>query len=104
MEINLPLTIKIIHAPESSDAPWVAYCPELDISSCGPSPEKAKAMLNQAMEIVLADAKKRGTLNEYLESVGFSIKRKTITLPKISYEPFYFPISKFLEKKLVCPA
>lgn len=105
MDINLPLTIKIIHAPESSDAPYVAYCPELDIASCGPTPIKAKSMLNEAIQIVLLDAKKRGTLDEYLESVGFSIdkKKKKITLPKVSYEPFYFPISKFLGKKLVCP-
>lgn len=94
MNINLPLTIKIIHAPESSDAPYVAYCPELDVASCSPSPGRAKSMLNKAIEIMLSDAKERGTLDEYLASVGFSIdkKKKKIILPKVSYKPFYFPI------------
>jgi len=104
MSFNLPLTIKVIYSPESSDAPYVAYCPELEIASCGLTSEKAKKMLNEAVEIVLNDAKKRGKLDEYLESVGFSIGKKKITFPRVSYEPFYFSISDTFSKKLVCPA
>mgnify|MGYP001578549354 CR=1 FL=1 len=45
----------------------VAYCPELDISSCGNTIEQAKQMLKTAVRLFLEEAEKMGTLEEILE-------------------------------------
>lgn len=46
---------------------YVAYCPELDISSCGNTVEHAKEMLKTAVRLFLEEAKKMGTLEDILE-------------------------------------
>ncbi|MBI5885159.1 MAG: hypothetical protein HZB85_01070 [Deltaproteobacteria bacterium] len=45
---------------------FVAYCPELDVSSCGKSVEQAKGMLNTAVRLFLEEAEKIGTLEDIL--------------------------------------
>lgn len=49
------------------DDTFVAYCPELDISSCGNTVEQAKDMLKTAVRLFLEEAEKMGTLNDILE-------------------------------------
>lgn len=46
---------------------YIAYCPELDISSCGNSVEKAKTMLGNAVRLFIEEAEKMGTLKDILE-------------------------------------
>lgn len=104
MSIGFPLTVKMMLDGRSSDAPYIAYCPELDVSSCGPTEEKARLMLKQAIGITLNEAAKKGTLEEYMENVGFIRDRKNNVYqsPKVSYEPYYFLVPDFLEKELAC--
>ncbi len=59
MQITLPLTIKIIEDKRSKDAPFVAYTPELDIASCGPSESKARSNLHEAVGILLEEINKK---------------------------------------------
>jgi len=54
---------------------YVAYSPELDVSSCGKTPLEARKNLHEAVEIFLEETSKMGTLNEILEESGF-IKEK----------------------------
>ncbi|HZX35059.1 MAG TPA: type II toxin-antitoxin system HicB family antitoxin [Thermodesulfobacteriota bacterium] len=49
------------------DDTYVAYCPELDVSSCGNTVEHAKEMLNTAVRLFLEEAEKLGTLADILE-------------------------------------
>lgn len=49
------------------DETYVAYCPELDISSCGNTTEHAKNMLKTAVKLFLEEAEKMGTLEDILE-------------------------------------
>ena len=49
------------------DEAFVAYCPELDISSCGNSVEHAKEMLKTAVRLFLEEAEKMGTLEDILD-------------------------------------
>ncbi len=49
------------------DSTYVAYCPELDISSCGNSVEHAKEMLKAAVRLFLEESEKMGTLEDILE-------------------------------------
>ena len=43
---------------------YVAYAPELDVSSCGGSPAKAKRNLLDAVRLFLEEAEKMGTLEQ----------------------------------------
>jgi predicted RNase H-like HicB family nuclease len=46
---------------------FVAYCPELDISSCGNTVEQAKEMIKTAVKLFLEEAERMGTLEDILE-------------------------------------
>lgn len=89
MSIQFPITIKIIKEPEAKDAPYIAYIPEFDVSSCGKTEEKAKENVKEVLEIVLEEVKKTGQLDEFLKEAGFS-SGKSNFFPKITFEPFIF--------------
>ena len=59
MSIQFPITIKILNESEAKDAPYIAYIPEFDISSCAKTEEKAKNNAREALEIVLEEVKKQ---------------------------------------------
>lgn len=61
----IPIEYDIIIFKE--DETYVAYCPELDISSCGNTTEHAKDMLKTAVKLFLEEAEKMGTLEDILE-------------------------------------
>jgi len=49
---------------------FVAYSPELDLSSCGASVEQARANLKTAVRLFLEEAEKLGTLRDILAEAG----------------------------------
>ena len=51
---------------------YVAYCPEMDLSSCGGSVDEAKQMLRTAVRLFLEESEKMGTLDEILLESGYS--------------------------------
>ena len=63
---------------------YVAYAPELDISSCGKTPREAQKNLREAAELFLEETAKMGTLKEILEESGF-IREKNDQ--KIRWQP-----------------
>jgi len=87
----LPLTIKITLDKRSKDAPFIAYSPELDVASCGPTEEKARENLKVAVSIVLEEMQKKGKLTELLMELGFQKEKKQWIPPRVSFEPFFFP-------------
>lgn len=89
MSFQFPITIKIINEPESKDAPYVAYIPEFDVSSCGDTEEKAKKNVKEVLEIVLKEVEKKGQLDEFLKEAGLSTQKSNF-FPKITFEPFVF--------------
>ena len=91
METMLPLTIKIIVDKRSKDAPFVAYTPELDVASCGPTEEKARENLKEAVYILLEEVQKKGELKELLKEMGFQKEKTHWIPPRVSFEPFFFP-------------
>ena len=91
MDTIYPLTIKIMQDRRSKDAPFVAYNPEIDVASCGPSEEKARKNLFQAIQIVVKEVKRKGKLVEFLKELGFQQNRKRWIPPRVSFEPFYLP-------------
>jgi len=54
------------------DGTYVAYCPELDVSSCGNTVEHAKNMLKTAVRLFLEEAEKLGTLADILEESRYT--------------------------------
>lgn len=52
---------------------YVAYCPELDLSSCGSSVRHAKEMLRTAIRLFLEEAEKMGTLKDILSEISYTV-------------------------------
>ena len=86
MDIQIPLTIKLMKDKQSQSAPWVAYTPELDVASCGPTQERAKRNLAEAVQIVLKGATKDGNLKDLLLESGFEISKLEVKPPKVSID------------------
>ncbi len=61
----IPIDYDVIIFKE--DKVYVAYCPELDVSSCGNTVEQAKAMLKTAVRLFIEEAERMGTLEDILE-------------------------------------
>ena len=61
-QLSFPVAVKMIYEPESEDAPFVAYSPELDVSSCGASEEDARRNLDEAIQIVFEEVNRKGKL------------------------------------------
>ena len=101
MEISsLPLAIKIIHEPEAKGSEYVAYSPEFDLSSCGATTKEARGNLREAIGLVIESCAEDGTLNQFLEDVGFRPKEKGWQLPQVSFEPFFVPVPDVLKGRL----
>jgi predicted RNase H-like HicB family nuclease len=49
----------------------VAYCPELDISSCGRDVEEARANLKTAVRLFIEETEKAGALDQVLQEAGY---------------------------------
>ena len=69
---HLTFTIQIFREEKL----FVAYNPELDVSSCGTTLEKAKMNIQNAIRGFLKSATKMGTLREILEEAGYIYRRK----------------------------
>jgi len=59
----------------------VAYCPELDVSSCGATAEQARAHLRTAIRLFLEEATRMGTLVDLLTEAGYDLTRTVLTSP-----------------------
>ncbi len=59
------------------DEKYVAYAPELDVSSFGDSATHAKARLREAVTLFLEGASRLGTLEEILSEAGFEKRGAT---------------------------
>jgi predicted RNase H-like HicB family nuclease len=49
---------------------YVAHTPELDVSSCGGTKDRALKNLNEAVRLFLEEAEKMGTLDQILQEAG----------------------------------
>lgn len=50
---------------------YVSFNPELRVASCGPTPDKAKSNLQDAIRGFLLSAHKKGALSDILEEAGY---------------------------------
>ncbi len=61
----IPIEYDIIVFKEENT--YVAYCPEVDISSCGRDVQHAKEMLKTAVRLFVEEAEKMGTFKDILD-------------------------------------
>ena len=54
---------------------YIAYTPQLDLSSCGDTPQEARRMLQEAVELFLEEAERMGTLEDILQECGYDRDR-----------------------------
>ena len=59
---------------------YIAYCPELDVVSCGKSIEEAGKNLLELIEIQLEETARLGTLKTFLEEAGYDLNTSQPTL------------------------
>lgn len=59
---------------------YVAYCPELDVASCGKDVDEARKNLLEVIEIHLEETAKLGTLKMFLEEAGYDLNTSQPTL------------------------
>jgi predicted RNase H-like HicB family nuclease len=50
---------------------FVAWTPQLDVSSCGDTPDSARQNLKVAVRLFLEEAGRKGTLAEILDEAGY---------------------------------
>lgn len=62
---------------------YVAHCPELDLSSCGPSLSEAKKNLLEATRLFMEEALKMGTLRDILEEAGYDTHQAELKSPLV---------------------
>jgi predicted RNase H-like HicB family nuclease len=65
----IPIDFDIIVFKEENTC--IAYCPELDVSSCGETIEDAKKMIKTAVRLFLEESEKMGTLEEILHEANY---------------------------------
>jgi len=73
---------------------YTSYCPELDIASCGHTPEEAKKNLQEVITIQLEETAKMGTLDELLSDSGYVREGNVIKTNKkiVCFEEISIPV------------
>ena len=61
---------------------YVAYVPELDLSSCGDTAEAARANMRDAVQGFLETTEEMGTLTEILQEAGYRHEGKRWLSPE----------------------
>ena len=70
-----------VHIFKEGDA-YVAYVPELDLSSCGSDPEESRRNIRDAVSGFLETAAEMGTLQEILKEAGYTLDGTTWQAPE----------------------
>lgn len=62
---------------------YVAHTRELDLSSCGGTPQRALRNLTEAVRLFLDEAEKMGTLEQILEEAGYLKRNRKLKGPML---------------------
>lgn len=65
--LNISFTVQVW----KENGTYVAYAPELDVSTCADSLRQAKGQLREAVGLFLEEASRLGTLEDILSEAGF---------------------------------
>lgn len=67
---------------------FVAYCPELDLSSCGKNLTEAKNNLLEATRLFMEESLKMGTLKDILDEAGYDTSQSELKSPLVETDKF----------------
>ncbi len=82
----MPVAIKVFFEGTSKESPYVAYSSELELCAGGKTTDEAKRNLIDIIEEVLDYKSADGTLDAYLEELGFiKNKAKKFVSPELSF-------------------
>ena len=79
----------------------VAYCPELDVSSCGHTVAEARSNLQTALRLFIEEAANMGTLKQILTEAGYDLDDLVMQSPTISVERREMVLAERLAEYLV---
>jgi hypothetical protein len=73
---------------------FTSYCHELDVASCGHTPEETKKNLIEVIKIQLEETAHLGTLEDFLAEGGYAIEDKVLKTGKkiIGFEEKSIPV------------
>ncbi len=86
MEGDLAKTVRFTEQLMQEGETFVAYCPELDVSSCGYSADEARRNLQTALRLFLEEAARLGSLRQILSEAGYDTHQAVMESPTISIE------------------
>ncbi len=75
------------------DKYYISYCPALDLSSFGVSKKDALDSFNEAFDLFMDDILNKGTLDEVLKSLGWTV----LNVPKKTYQPPYLNLQEIFK-------
>ncbi len=73
---------------------FTAYCHELDIASCGHTPDEAKKNLKEVIEIQIEETAMLGTLKMFLTEAGYATEDEVLRTDKrmVGFEELSLPV------------
>ncbi len=71
MKTAVTFSVNLPYAVKKEGSVYVSWCPVLDVSSYGDTPEKARDMLIEAVKLFITSCYERGTLDRVLKTSGF---------------------------------
>jgi len=73
---------------------FTAYCHELDIASCGHTPDEAKKNLKEVIEIQIEETAMLGTLKMFLAEAGYITEDEVLRTDKkmVGFEELSLPV------------
>jgi len=74
MEIRREVEFSFEPRVEKDGTMWSAYCDELGMASCGTTRDEALGNLQKTVETLVRVLKRRGILEQTLDSVGFEFE------------------------------
>ena len=77
----------------------IAYCPSLNLSTCGKTLPQAQRRFSEALDLFIGDCVERGTLEEVLEECGW----RRLTRPQPHWEPPSFLAQRLQEATIPIP-
>lgn len=72
---------------------YIAWCPLLDISTCGPTLKEAQKNFAEMVQVFIEETDKRGTLDDILKEAGFTKSTRNHT-------PYWRPPRIIKEEKV----
>ncbi len=91
-KISAEVTVNLLR----EDDCFVAYCPDLDLSTHGDSPEEAMKHFQEVLDIFFEDITKKGSLAQVLEDCGW-------TRVEIDHTPKWIPPAIIAQKQFKIP-